>query len=282
MIQHRKWKSLGPVVLSALSFGIIFFLLEPLARLLDPLLTLFASRGAGKIVQIILAMLHVVLLISLQSHAFISAWFNQNIRFLGSTAWLKYFLSFFALFFTLHASLLGALWLAGYTYFNTTWGNCSVSLFISIALGFLATFMLAWTEELLFRGTVLPLLKKFLSPLESIFWSALIFMLCHDFSNPLNLLTVDYKLGLGLFLLGFMLALIFHISGKLYCGMGAHAGLVFVKVIMRRAPLLVYLPPSELPWFVDQDLRQSFLVHALFVLVIVSLIFCYRDRLRSD
>lgn len=282
MIQHKKWKSLGPVVLSALSFGIIFFLLEPLARLLDPSLTLFASRGAGKIVQVILAIFHVILLISLQSRDFVATWFNKNIRFLGSIAWLKYFLSFFGLFFTLHTSLLGALWLAGYTQFNAAWGNCSASLFISIAFGFLVTFMLAWTEELIFRGTVLPLLKQFLSPLESIFWSALIFMLCHDFSNPLNLLTVDYKLGLGLFLLGFMLALIFHISGKLYCGMGAHAGLVFVKVIMRRAPLLIYLPASQLPWFVNQDLRQSFLVHALFVLVIVSLLFCYRDRLRSS
>ncbi|MBX9830624.1 CPBP family intramembrane metalloprotease [Candidatus Babeliales bacterium] len=281
MIQHKKWKSLGPVVLSALSFGIIFAMLEPLARLLDPSLTLFASRGAGKIVQTILAISHVLLLLSLQPLSFLRTWFKQNIRFLGSTSWLKDFFTMFIIFFTLHSALLGALWLAGYTHINPAWGSLSLGLLASMGFGFLATFMLAWTEELIFRGTVLPFLKQFLSPLESIFWSALVFMLCHDFSNPLNLLTVDYKLGLGLFLLGFMLALIFHISGKLYAGMGAHAGLVFVKVIMRRAPLLIYLPASQLPWFVNADLRQSFLVHALFVLVIISLMIAYRDRLKN-
>jgi hypothetical protein len=101
-------------------------------------------------------------------------------------------------------------------------------------------------------------------------------MLCHDLTNPLNLITKDWKLGLGLFLLGMMLNIIFVITQKLYTGMGAHAGLVFVKVILRRARFLVFLPAAQLPCWVNPDLRQSVLIHIMFVAVNIGLIIRYR------
>jgi membrane protease YdiL (CAAX protease family) len=128
--------------------------------------------------------------------------------------------------------------------------------------------MLAWTEELIFRGTIFPYFEQFYSTIPSIVLTSLIFMLVHNLKNPLMLLSCDWKLGLGLFLLGVLLNQIFVITRKLYAGMGVHAGLVFVKVVLRRIPFLSSVP----------DLRQSYLVHILFLFTIVTLFFVYRKK----
>jgi hypothetical protein len=59
--------------------------------------------------------------------------------------------------------------------------------------------------------------------------------------------------------------------------MGAHAGLVFVKVALRRAPLIIF--SQHLPWWVHSDLRQSVLVHAFFMIIIILLLILYRGIL---
>ena len=56
--------------------------------------------------------------------------------------------------------------------------------------------------------------------------------------------------------------------------MGAHAGLVFVKVALRRIPCLVYLP--VLPFWLHIDLRQSHLVHVFFIGIIGIVMVRYR------
>lgn len=102
-------------------------------------------------------------------------------------------------------------------------------------------------------------------------------MLAHDLTNPLNLVTVHWHLGLGLFLLGFFLNLLFFLSGRLAVSMGAHAGLVFVKVFLRRIPLVSYA--AVVPWWFDPDLRQSPAVHALFIVSIIIITIMHWQKL---
>jgi len=51
--------------------------------------------------------------------------------------------------------------------------------------------------------------------------------------------------------------------------MGAHAGLVYIKVLLRRIPLITI--PTAIPWWFSPDLRQSIIIHILFALAIVGI-----------
>jgi hypothetical protein len=102
-------------------------------------------------------------------------------------------------------------------------------------------------------------------------------MLSHDLTCPLNLITSHWELGLGLFLLGFLLNILFIVFDKLSVSMGAHAGLVFVKVLLRRIPIIIW--PTVLPWWVDSDVRKSFFVHLVFVITLVILIYIKRKKI---
>lgn len=265
---------------SALSLFISSLLIQYVGSYFDPSFNLLTSRGTGKIIFTLLAIGHLLAMALAHSRTFFQESLNVNVFFLWRDSWLRYFLTTFAVFFGLHVGMLCLIGVSGYLSYNP---SCVVTLkiLLSIAFGFLVTFFLAWTEELIFRGIFFRYVAQMLPPLMSVLIASLVFMLAHDIIQPWNLLTCQWKLGLGLFLLGMMLNMIFLITGKLYVGMGAHAGLVFVKVIMRRIPLVTYLPSEQLPWWLQVDLRQSHLTHALFALTIFILLGIYLARKKA-
>jgi len=274
----RLWNVIGPVILSAFSLFVSFHILQPLALALDPTFTLLANRSVGKIAFTMLIITHICLLMSTLSYATCKQWVITNVSFLGSTKWIKPFALTFLAFFTLHWCILFSLVALGYASVHPETLTDLVPKAGSLLLGFIATFFLAWTEETIFRGTLYPILCQTFSPLASIFGTSLIFSLAHNITNPLMLISDDWKLGLGLFLLGFLLNLIFSISSKLYIGMGAHAGLVYVKVFLRRIPLISV--SSSIPWYLHGDLRQSVAIHVLFACSIIGTMLIYRKNLR--
>lgn len=259
-----------PVFLSAFSIFISFCLLQPVALWLNPSFTLLASRSVGKIAFTLVVIVHIIMLAATLPRLEWQQFLQSTIMFIKTRFWLQPFFGMFALFGALHALLLCCLTSTPYV----TGYIPSVKIIFektpTLAFGFIATFFLAWTEEAIFRGTIIPLLRRGkLSALSTVFLSALIFSLVHDITAPWHLLSCDLPLGIGLFLLGVMLAQLFIISNTLYIGMGAHAGLVFIKVFLRRIPCLTYT--DQLPWWLHSDLRQSPLVHLCFVLVIVGI-----------
>jgi membrane protease YdiL (CAAX protease family) len=181
------------------------------------------------------------------------------------------------LFFALH--ILTISFFTFYGFAEIINYSCKWTIIFSILFGFIATFFLAWTEELIFRGTLYQMFAQNMCPFYASAAASFIFMLAHDLSNPLNLITINWKLGLGLFLLGWLINIIFILTGKLYTGMGAHAGLVFVKVILRRIKIVAFLPATQLPFWVNADLRQSVLIHIFFALIIIILILLNRQKL---
>lgn len=275
---QKLWKVVGPVVLSALSIFITILLIQPIALWLDPTFNLLANRGIGKIGITVLVIWHILILLLTQSKAAVADFLQTNLMFFKNGKWIKTFLKFFALFALLHVIFLSAMLLFGYANIVPITINFNFSLITKIMIGFVATFFLAWTEELIFRGTVYKIFASELSPFVSAIAASIIFTLAHNLTNPLALLTTDYKLGLGLFLLGLLLNVVFIITDKLYTNMGIHAGLVFVKVFLRKVPFITFLSPGLLPFFINNDLRQSMLVHVLFATANVFLIFKFRSK----
>ena len=276
-MNFRHWKCAGPILLSALSLFITFFLLQPIALFLNPSFSLLASRGIGKVAFVSMVIYQILLFLSTQSKQFFADFLERVLFFfVREPGWFQKFARYFLIFFSLHAFILFFLYLTGFVLYDPTWGSLNVALFAKTLFGLFVVFMLAWTEELIFRGTIYPYFSQFYKPLPSMLITSTIFMLVHNLTNPLALVTSNWKLGLGLFLLGLFLNQIFVITKKLYTGMGVHAGLVFVKVVLRRAPFLVFIAQSEWPWWLHRDLRQAPLAHVLFSIAILFLFAKYR------
>ncbi|MFH1832478.1 MAG: type II CAAX endopeptidase family protein [bacterium] len=272
---QRIWKSVGPIVLSALSLFISSIILQPIAFFLDPSFSLMANRGVGKIALTVLVILHIILLISFQPTKFLHSWLETNLTFFKSKNWLLDFSHFFALGSLLHILALILFVTLGATVLDTTLiPTLNSSIAFKVLLGFIATFFLAYTEELIFRGTLYPFFAQNMLPLTSVVLTSFIFVVAHAISG-----TLTTKLFIGLFLLGMFLNLIFVISGKLYLGMGFHAGLVFIKVFLRRIPLITQKVFDCEPWWFAQDLRQSSLIHIFFIIIIIVLCLRYRPKL---
>lgn len=275
---YKMWNKIRPMIYSALFLLGNTFLIQYVGSLYNPSFNLLASRGFEKIIFTTLVIGHALALALTKSKEFFKKSLTINVYFLWQSKWIRSFLSMFFIFFSLHALMLFCIGSAGYLHYNPAY-HVTLSIIRSIGLGFIVTFFLAWTEELIFRGILFRYINQILPPLTSVFIASLIFMFAHDLARPWNLITVHWHLGLGLFLLGMLLNLLFLISGKLYISMGAHAGLVFVKVILRRIPLIKYLPTEQLPWWLAIDLRQSHLTHILFGLTILLLLGYYTANL---
>lgn len=271
-IKHL-WKCLGPIILSALSLFISFFILQTIASFVDPELSLLARGGLGKVVLTAMVFWQLILFLSIQSTSFLDHFFQTNFLFFKTQKWVKPFLITFSIFFVLHALLMFFLYSNNIVQYNPNWGTINGSLLLKTTTAFGAVFTLAWSEELIFRGTLYPYFATYLTPLKSALIASMLFMFAHNLADPLILITQDWQLGLGLFLLGFMLNLLFIKYDKLYIGMGAHAGLVGLKVLLRRAPFLLFNAPAQLPFWAHTDLRQSFLVHGFFMIAIGILIY---------
>lgn len=260
----RLFNALRPIFLSAFSLLVIFFVLQPLALWLDPTFSLLANRGVGKIAFTLIVILHIVILMTTLPINVCRRLWQTIASFITHKTWIIPFFSWFVVFCVIHVAILAIFVNTGYATYHPEALLIIPTKIGSLLIGFIATFFLAWTEEAIFRGALFTILRQHLGIVSSMTTASLIFMLAHNLTNPFKLLSDDLLLGFGLFLLGFLLNQLFVLSQTLYVGMGVHAGLVFVKVFLRRVPLVSM--SSSLPWWVHSDLRQSLAIHLLFLL----------------
>lgn len=267
----KNWEVFGPIFLSASSLFLTFQIVNSIALFLNFDFDLLASKGFGKIIFSFLAIMHVFLFLSIQSRNFVEKFLKTSIFYFSDKGFIYRITKYFFTFFIMHWLVLLMLLYLGQISYNPYFeAKITWSLIPSIAWGLFATFFLAWSEELIFRGMFYPYFSRFWSPLPSLLVTSFCFMIVHDLANPINLFTKDWKIASGLFLLGVLINTIYVITGKLYTGMGVHMGLVAVKVILRRIPFLTFL-----------DLRQSHIVHLLFILVIMMLIIRNKEKFFS-
>ncbi len=269
----RLWEIIGPVILSVLSLYISFIIIQPIAVHLD--FSLLANKGIGKSAFVTMAIIQIMLFLSIYPKSFLYKILNLSIFMFLEKQSLYKAAKFFCIFALLHISALFIFYLSGYVYIVNNWGELSFSLIFGIPRGILfsifVVFILAWYEETIFRNVLYSYFEQFYNPIISIITVSVLFMASHDLVNPINLITTEWKLGLGLFLLGMLLNLIFFATKNLYANIGAHMGLVSIKVFLRRVPIAEFTS-EKLPFWINSDLRQSLLIHISFIIVIIAVI----------
>lgn len=279
MVAQRFLKIVRPIFISALLLFCAAVLVQYCMTFFIPSFDILASKDLGKIVFTLLVFGALGIFILQQPSKFQHQWWLRNIHFLYDRTQLRLFGRFFVTFFMLHVLLLASCYFFGLGLLQNISDVSVIKIIGQLLFGFIATFMLALTEEIMFRGTLYPYFAQWLRPIVAVFITSLLFMLVHFFPSPVAQIQKDPPIATGLFLLGLMLNLIFISAGSMYANIGTHAGLVYVKVILRKARFFVLASPSTLPWFLHADLRQAPIVHALFTLIIVVLIVYKRDVL---
>lgn len=258
---RRLNKSIGPIIGSALCFTLSFITLDTLACALDPAFSLTYRHGVGGVVVLLSAVWLACCFASIQPRQLIAR-LAQHLTWPLSNRW-GLFCRYFALGVVLHCAILG-LYL-GCT--SSTWHTVSGAQFLrvvpTLALGLIATLFLAWSEEAVFRGLLLDHCMQYHRFFGSLIISSAVFSLAHDLQAPWRLVSSQWQLGLGLFLLGMFLATLAHRHQTLAASAGFHAGIVFIKVMLRKVPAVTLASSNHLFWPID--LRQSLVVQLLFL-----------------
>jgi hypothetical protein len=266
-------KGIAKLLLMLASICCLVFLLDPLLTKLGPSFSLFSRRDFGKIAFIAIVLVHFLFLLNHSSKELFTGFLKTSFSFFANKSWLLDFAKTFLLATGIFTLLFATLTLTGFVRLANPLPTWTDKTTISFLVGTIAAFTLAWSEEVIFRA---GLYKYFefhsFKPIPAAFVTSVIFSLSHDMKNPFSLMWPNWQLGLGLFLLGFILNLLFINSRKLASNIGFHAGLVFAgRVIYRSFPFYVFSEP--LPWWLNTDLRASALVQVIFALIVGYLLY---------
>ena len=181
------------------------------------------------------------------------------------------------LFFIIHGILL--LSLQQINYLTCSLPNLlSTSFWYTIGLGIPITFLLAWSEEIIFRGIFFTYINHYMDMLPSILCTATFFMFAHNLQAPWQLIGRDWRLGFGLLLLGILFNQIYVCTQRLSYAIGAHMGLVLLKVVLRKLPCIQYNDTATWGYSMHTDIRQAGIAHALLLTAIVVLTYYYGTR----
>lgn len=269
---------LRPIIVSACSFICTIVVLETIFRTFTPHFTLLASRGIGKFAFMGIALAFIVQFVLSQSRSYQTTVRHASFFWHLDRRRIATLVAYAVLFFGLHALVLAGLYTHGALNCSLSSITWSYKLLINCMLAIGVTFLLAWSEETIFRNVIYNYFVQYLPMLGSVLVTSFLFMIVHNLTQPLALLTSDWQLGLGLFLLGVLLNMLYVLTGEIAAPMGAHMGLVSLKVILRRIPCITHLGT------VQSDLRTSHITHVLFMIIIIGLIsvYCYHTHPRSS
>ncbi len=261
--KHSLIESLGPIFLSALSFCLSMTFIVFFSTAICPEISLFANSGWGKALFMAAGIWQAIVLVLFTAPIKIIPQIWHAFSWPASYKHIKTFLWFTALFSIAHCVVLFIYFFTGNAelQYSNALDKLMSARWYQLLLSLLAPATLAWSEEFIFRGVTFSYLRTRMNFLSAALLSSFVFMIVHDLSNPLNLLTRDWQLGVGLFLLGLFLTYVMSYMETIAASAGAHAGLVFIKVVLRKFPLLVITENNHL--FFPEDLRMSVITHLL-------------------
>lgn len=237
-------KSIGPIIGSALSFFCAFHLINPLATALSPSYSLLLTRGVGGAAILLATIWHICCFASIQPRILLDK-LRTHARWPLTAAGWRLFTLFFVCFALAHIAFLSVYLIAGGAALQLSALPLLARRWLVLLVGFGATLFLAWSEELVFRGLVFDHFRRFHGLLASTILSSFLFTIVHNLRAPWALVTTEWRLGLGLFFLGTMLTMIAVWQQSLAASAGAHAGLVFIKVMLRKVPLITIFSHSS-------------------------------------
>lgn len=162
------------------------------------------------------------------------------------------------------------------------WSRLNGAFASGIAIGLGLGLLVAFIEEVLFRGALMRFLRWDAgSPVTAIavLLSALVFALAHNIADPLAWFGVKmFPLLVGLWLLGTLLATTYIVTGSIACAMGLHFGLLAIGEVLPRTGL-VRIDFS--PWWMGGtgDIRMAPVTWGLFA-VLLAAVWLLRGPLR--
>ncbi|MBL4587959.1 CPBP family intramembrane metalloprotease [Candidatus Babeliales bacterium] len=264
MIAQKIYRSVGSLIAAALSLFLWSYAFQAGVYYFDLGINILSEKNMGKIIFTFLVLLHVDLFLRLQKKEYVDTFYQTMFSFFYSWRSLISFFYYFFLFFLIHVAVLGLFVSMGHASFISFSSSLSYYFFKKTMWGFIATFFLVWSEEAIFRAALFNHFNRFVSVKPAIFVTSLCFMVAHSLQDPVHFFIHEWRIAVGLFLFGVMLNSLYVSTGKIITSMGAHAGVVFVKVLQRRILFVQFMPQISSIWLIDADLRQSLLAYLLF------------------
>ncbi len=267
-------QAVGPLFLTALSFLLFSWGADVAGKFfISPNWNILASRGFAKILFTLISLSHLGFFLFLDGRTSFPFFARRNMIFYFPPSWFSRYMRWWTIFFSLHLLVLLFFIVLGDASLNYNFitSRTFPFLFCYFLGGCLATFFLALTEEIIFRGSIFPYVRQYASPLTALFITSFIFSACHGLPRPDLFLWNEPQVAIGLFLFGCLLNAIYLCMGRLYYSMAAHAGMVSVKVLMRKIPFITFSSTSH--WWVHPDGRQAFIIHILFCFAFLFFIF---------
>lgn len=272
---------LTTVVLLALIF-VACAAVEAVLRLTGSTVSLTDTRGIGQ-VSLFVVIIPILMLFAWRRGGgpilFLRPyWANKRRAFAGfGVMWLQ------AVAIMLIAyGLLAAM---GYVSWSSeAWAAITPKLLKKTFIALLVVLILAYTEEMIFRGFLLRHLRfndKLPTTIAAVVVGSLIFSASHLISYKGEWTFAELSsLLFGLFLLGALFATTYIATGSIACSIGVHAGLLGFKVFLRRTDLLTYHPDV---WWLGSstDLRLA-PVSWLLMVIIAAITWSMRHTLRQQ
>jgi len=236
-------------------------------------LSIYRQRGAGLVVLYLLglllpgACLRIAAPIGFGSYARLY-WANKRTAAIGFSAMFLMASIALLILYAVLAAVGQLSWSA------EAWQRIAPRLPTLLAIGLLSAWLVAISEEIVFRGVLLSYLRwNGSSPvtIAAIAVSSLLFATAHNIRDPLAWLTPsEIPLFIGLVLLGVMLAVAYVVTRSLWCSIGLHSGLLAIGRVLPRDHLIVI---NFEPWWLggagdlgrDGDLRRAPIVWAIFI-----------------
>lgn len=229
-------------------------------------LSIHDTRGAGQVLMLLTVLLTVLAYVVFVARDDIGAWIGQYL-----SKWRRALSGFLLMLAVSWAIVIGAYliaWALDFAHFSPeAWQALNLNVAERTAVALLVVFVLATTEELMFRVFIMRYLRTDTSALATIgavVVSSLIFAAVHKPTDLLGWFTAEeFPLFVGLFLLGVLLCTAYIATGSFWAGVAVHAGLLGSKVFLRRTGVLEVETGSWLLGGSD-DIRRAPLVWALF------------------
>jgi hypothetical protein len=137
--------------------------------------------------------------------------------------------------------------------------SVSLSRWMSVLVSALPSVLLAATQQFIFSGYVLSILKDRFRPLVAVAMSAALFAVMHQIHDPASLIRAESRqLVLGLFLAASLLAVLRLRTGEILTSSGLLAGWLVARKLLRSGALVPQTASSVYEWLSPaNDPRQA-------------------------
>lgn len=193
--------------------------------------------------------------------------------------WLRRFFGGFAIGGSAYAAYCGLALLAGACHLQA--GEITTYRSIGAGLSGLTAFPVALSQQVVFNGYLLSILRERYSRVTSLLTSGLLFAVLYHLQNLPALLTWKAQpLLIGMFLIAVLLGLLRLQTGNILLPAGLLAGCIFVRRLLRKTALLAAAGPSGITnWMAPgNDPRQA---PVMWCLLAIGIGVCWW-RLRRD